>query len=42
MRRTEPYHYHGKYRCTITVFRGTVISTQKNRTVHTHISGEAA
>jgi len=40
MRRTRDFHYKNRYRCTITIFRGTVISTQKNRTVHTRISGE--
>ena len=39
MRRTEPYHYHGKYRCTTTLFRGTVVASQKSRIVHTRISG---
>ncbi len=40
MRRTRDFHYKNRYRCTITIFRGTVIGTQKNRTVHTRVHGE--
>ena len=40
MRRTRDFLYKNRYRCTITIFRGTVIGTQKNRTVHTRIHGE--
>ena len=40
MRRTLPFQYKKRYRCTITVFRGTVISTQKNRTVYSRDGGD--
>ena len=40
MRRTRDFHYKNRYRCTITIFRGTVISTQKNRTVYSRDGGD--
>lgn len=40
MRRTLPFQYKKRYRRTITVFRGTVISTQKNRTVYSRDGGD--
>ena len=40
MRRTLPFQYKKRYCCTITVFRGTVISTQKNRTVYSRDGGD--